>query len=193
MKDKEIIGLTGGIASGKSTVINYCLQHGYTIFSADLIARQLTKKHSPCWQKIVTHFGREILDADEELNRKKLREIIFNCPTEKKIIENILHPEIQAELNKLVSKSLAKKILIEIPLLKNKQKYPYLTKIIYISTSLTHQAERIIERDHCPKEQALAIIRNQPSHEDYRQIADEVILNDGSIDELYLKLAKILL
>jgi dephospho-CoA kinase len=189
---KICIGLTGGIASGKSTVLQYFADKGYLTFSADAIAKQLTMKNASAWRAIVEHFGKQVLQENQELNRKYLRDIIFNDPKQKLWLEKTLHPAIRSQLRTLIAESTATKIITEIPLLTNRNDYPELTHVIAVITPLQQQIQRVMLRDNCTEKQAIAIINNQPSPQNYQDLADYILLNDGNIDELKNKVDDII-
>ena len=181
---KNCIGITGGIASGKSTITQYYAQKGFDVFSADLVAKQLTAKSQPALKEIVQHFGEKVLKEDHEINRAYLREIIFQNLAEKQWLEKLLHPKIRQELHKLVKQSSNQNIVIEIPLLTNRKDYPYINHVIFIDTPLAQQIQRIMQRDQCSQEAALNIIKNQPTKDVYMAVADEIINNDGDLEKL---------
>lgn len=178
------VGLSGNIASGKTSASRLFSALGADVFNADEISRDLTKKNTPAYQKIVNHFGLDITDNDGNLNRPRLRAIIFSNSDERAWLEQLLHPLIRQELADKVSKSTAAYCMAEIPLSIDKQNYPYLNKILIITSPLALQIERIKARDNCAEEQALAIISVQPSIKERLKDADDILVNDGSLDEL---------
>ncbi|WP_133140173.1 dephospho-CoA kinase [Legionella genomosp. 1] len=179
------IGLTGNIASGKSTVINLFKSLGANIIIADDIARELTQSGSPVLETIKAHFGPSVITAGNELNRAALRRIIFDDAKERLWLEALLHP--------LIQKTIAERIawhnsttysVIEIPLLKDRNNYPYLDRILALIANEEVQIARVIARDHCDVAQAKKIIASQPSIEERKAIADDLLINDGNLDEL---------
>jgi dephospho-CoA kinase len=194
------IGLTGNIASGKSTVALLFNQLGVPVFNADTVSKKITLRGSEAYNEIVSHFGPGVLTTpDEQLDRKKLRAIIFSNAKERIWLENLLHPKIRQELEKEVSLCTGPYCVVEIPLLKNKSNYPYINRILVVTSSVSVQVQRIIKRDKCTEEHALAIIATQPSIQERLNSADDTLINDEEISELeraverlhhnYLKLA----
>jgi dephospho-CoA kinase len=179
------IAITGGIASGKSTVATIFKELGAQTFSADVIAKKLVQKDKPALSLIEQHFGKEILLKDGQLNRKQLKEIIFNNSDKKKWLEDLLHPLIRDELRRLCQSSTEKINVVEIPLLAGSEgDYSYIDKIIVCKASITSRIERIIKRDGNTSSQAQAIIDAQPSDEALAEIATDYIDTDQSIEEI---------
>ena len=185
------IGLTGQIASGKSTVAQYFAQKGYKIISADQIAKQLTQQNQPAWHMICEHFGESILQENGELNRKKLRDIILADSEQKQWLEHLLHPIIRAQIKQQICTNPDAHLLVEIPLLKNRKDYPELTHVITILSNEDLKIKRLMQRDHCTYASAKKLLSIQPVETIYRNIADTLIFNNGSRKELRQQLALI--
>lgn len=183
-KNKLIIGLTGGIGSGKSKVCELFSALGICIFNADDIAHDITKVATPCYQKIVSHFGALILKSDKSLDRKKLKEIIFSDPFEKKWLEDLLHPEIWKELQNKVTTAHSPYVILEIPLLVEVKSHPMIDRVLVIDATAKVQIQRIMQRDNLTEEQAKQIIKHQVSAEERLAYADDVIKNDGHLEHL---------
>ena len=179
-----IIGLTGGIGSGKTAVSDSFQALGIDVVDADLASRVVVQKGKPCLLKIAQHFGEDILTKEAELDRAKLREIIFKSEEEKNWLESLLHPaianQIQDELN--ASKS-PYKILVSPLLLETNQK-DFCSKVLAVDVPVETQVERTLKRDGVSKEQVQAIINSQISRNDRLNLADEVIVNDGTLEDL---------
>ena len=179
-----IIGLTGGIGSGKTAVSDSFEALGIDVVDADLASRVVVQKGKPCLLKIAQHFGEDILTKEAELDRAKLREIIFKSEEEKNWLESLLHPaianQIQDELN--ASKS-PYTILVSPPLLETNQK-DFCSKVLVVDVPVETQVERTLKRDGVSKEQVQAIINSQISRNDRLNLADEVIVNDGTLEDL---------
>ncbi len=178
------VGLTGNIACGKSTVAQLFQQLNVPIFNADQVAKELTTKDMPAYQKIISHFGRQVVALDNQLNRRVLRDIIFSNSEERLWLENLLHPLIREELTKKVSQCTAVYCLIEIPLLKNKADYPYIQRVLLVTSPLEIQISRIIKRDQCSRDKALAIIATQPTINERTAQADDTLINDCDLKAL---------
>ncbi len=178
------VGLTGDIASGKTTVAELFSKLGIEVIYADKISRELTQKNSPAYTKIVEHYGHEILKQDEELNRNKLREIIFSAPKERDWLERLLHPLIRHEIKKRVDASITPYCMVEIPLLITKQAYPYINRTLLVCAPTETQISRLMQRDQCNKQQAQAILSTQPDINIRLENADDIIVNDMEMVEL---------
>ena len=186
MKDTLKIGLTGGIASGKSTVCDLFLQLSVEIIDADKISHAITKKDGLAFQEILDHFGTKILGLDGELDRQKLRSLIFNDAAEKRTLEKIIHPKVLNEINQNISDSTASYLIIAVPLMIETGMNKLMDRVLLIDCSIETQVRRLIERDKCTKQQAQSIIENQASLESKRAICDDVIVNEEgtSLDHL---------
>ncbi|STY29374.1 dephospho-CoA kinase [Legionella wadsworthii] len=178
------IGLTGDIGSGKSTVAELFSKMGVDIILADKISKEITQKSKPAYRQIRDFFGPAILQPDQELNRSKLREIIFSNPKKREWLEGILHPLIRQEIKSRVDKSTAPYCMIEIPLLITKKAYPYINRVLLVRSSEETKISRLMERDHCSKQQAKSILSTQPEHSIRQENADDIIINDMDISEL---------
>ncbi|GGI81362.1 dephospho-CoA kinase [Legionella impletisoli] len=178
------VALTGNIASGKSTVAKLFSKRGIDIINADQISRALTQPGEPAFSEILQYFGEAILTAHGELDRSKLRHIIFNDAEKRQWLESLLHPPIRQEIARKVSECNSPYCMIEIPLLPNRKHYPYLDEILYVDARREDQIERVMRRDHCSHEKALAILNIQASIEQHKSLADRILYNNGSLDDL---------
>lgn len=178
------VGLTGNIASGKTTVSQIFAKLGVNIINADTIAKDLTVINQPAYKEIITHFGSELMLENGQLNRRRLREIIFSNAEERKWLENLLHPLIRHKIKEQIDLCTQSYCIIEIPLLTDKKLYPYLNKILVVHASEEVQISRVMNRDHCSKEQAKAILSTQPDMRVRLNNADDVLLNDFGLNEL---------
>ncbi len=201
----KIIGLTGGIGSGKSTISQLFANYGIPTIDTDLIARQVVIPGSVGLQKIRQIFGKTILQEDGTLNRGHLRELIFNDPTAKQQLEAILHPLIQAETESQVA-CLVKKsrtgnplpfVLVAIPLLvegilKQGHKPEYIDEIWVIDSPQEQQIQRACQRDQSTTTQIEKIIAMQASRAQRLAVADRIIHNDGNLEKLKLQVQQIM-
>ncbi len=178
------VGLTGNIATGKSTAAEIFASFGIDVFSADKISKDLTINDPSIYNQIVNHFGDGIKLKDGQLDRRSLRDIIFSNSDERLWLEALLHPAIRHELKKKVALSTSPYCIVEIPLLIDKKAYPYLNAIVVVNSSLENQVSRVTARDHCSKEQALAVITAQPDFNLRLKQADYVLMNDSGYSEL---------
>lgn len=177
-----ILGLTGGIATGKSTVSNFFKSLGITIVDADLIAREVVAPHTPALKEIAKQFGPEILLDNGELNRAKLRQIIFKNESEKSWLNNLLHPIIRQEIVKQLSEAKGPYVILDAPLLLENGLDQLCVKTIVVDISSKQQIERAASRDNVTKEQIIKIIESQMPQAEKLEKADIIIDNSGSIE-----------
>lgn len=174
---KLTIGLTGGIGSGKSTVAKLFAEQGIDVIDADQLAREVTKPHTPALDQIVQHFGKKILN-DHQLDRKQLREVIFNDPKERTWLENLLHPLIRAAMKNKIEKVQSPYCILVIPLLIETKPHPLVKRILVVDVPESLQIKRAMERDQLSLEAVQAVLRSQVSRPQRLQAADDVITND---------------
>ncbi len=186
-----VVGLTGGIGSGKSAVTKIFEGLGVKVVDADVASRQPVMKGEPALKKIAEKFGANILTSEGELDRRKLREIIFNDNSAKDWLENLLHPLIhQILIDDLTSASSSYAILVS-PLLFETNQKDLCSKTIVIDTSEDRQIDRTSKRDNVEVSQVKSIIDSQLDRKSRNELADIIILNDGSLQELEEKVKKI--
>lgn len=174
------VGLTGTIASGKSTVAGYFAEQHIKVINADQLARTLTASSEPAFQAIRQHFGDKIILPNGELDRRQLRHIIVEQPTERYWLEQFLHPLIRQAIQHAINSCCSAYCIIEIPLLTARRDYPYLNRILLVQASSEIQIARIMTRDHCDQTQAVAILAAQPTNDRYQALADDIIVNNGA-------------
>ncbi|WP_446684534.1 dephospho-CoA kinase [Cyanobacterium sp. HL-69] len=181
-----IIGLTGGIATGKSTVSDY-LQNKYQIpvVDADILAREAVKVYSPIYKRIVKRYGSEILLADVSINRARLGEIIFNDESEKLWLEGQIHPYVRQEMEREVKESQAPIMVLSIPLLFEAQMTDLVDEVWVVYADFDTQVARLQRRNGLSKESAIARITSQMPLREKLKRADVVIDNSGNIKDLY--------
>ncbi|MDF1678582.1 MAG: dephospho-CoA kinase [Legionellaceae bacterium] len=177
-----IVILTGTIASGKSTAINFFKAQGIDTISADMIARELTAPNTPALAAIAAHFGQTILTPSGALDRHALRQTIVQHPDERRWLEGYLHPQIRAGIENVLKKTTSPYVLIEVPLITRREDFPYLNHVLLIEIDEALQIERLMLRDNCSKEAALHMIHIQPSKAIRRALADDIIQNDGNVE-----------
>lgn len=185
-----IIGLTGGIGSGKSAAATILKGLGLNIIDLDQISHDLMKQGELGYIEIKKEFGEKYIDTKGAIDRKLLREEIFSSSDLKKRIESILHPIIFEECNKKLNILKHEKyIVLVIPLLYETKNYINLIdESLLIDCDLKTQIERVIKRDSVSKALANRIIKNQMNRQDKQLLADKVILNDGNINHLKTQL-----
>jgi dephospho-CoA kinase len=186
------VALTGGIASGKSTVCSLLEEKGANILDSDLLAREVVKKGEPAWQEIVDHFGKEILGAKGEIERQKLADIVFNDHRERSFLNSVTHPRIfqlmADKLREMENQSDSQKIVIlDIPLLIEANASGLFDYTLVVDASPETQVERLIMDRGSSAEEAWARIRSQAPRPERLQFADFVIINEGNLEDLKLE------
>ena len=184
-----IIGLTGGIASGKSTVSKYLTEKGFKVYDADKIAKDISEKIS-VQKEIVLNFGDKILTEEGKVDRKKLKEIVFADKNKLKKLNAIIHPKVIDFYKELKEKNTDEKIIFDVPLLFESGIDKFCDKILIVISDYDVQLNRIIERDNIDRELASKIIKSQVSNEERIKKADIVIENNTSLEELYEKVER---
>ncbi len=185
------IGLTGGIGSGKSSAADRFSQLGVPIIDADVIAREVVKPGQPALEEIVSTFGDQVLGNDGTLDRARLRDIVFTAPQNRARLESIMHPRIHAQILAQIEQLSAPYCIVVIPLLaESKRNYP-LDRVLVIDIPEALQLERTATRDRQPTSKINAIIQSQASREQRLNLADDIVENSGSLDELYLQIDKL--
>lgn len=180
-----VIGLTGGIASGKTTVANmFRDQFGIEIVDADVIARRVVEKGSIGLEAIHKHFGDEILTAEGELNRAVLRTRIFANEEEKTWVNQLLHPMIRQQMEQDLQRVTSPYALLVVPLLTENNLQHMADRVLVVDVDEETQIERTMSRDKVPMEQAKSILAAQASREQRLAIADDVIKNDAKNPKL---------
>jgi len=178
-----LVGLTGGIASGKSFVANAFEDLGVPVIDADVLARQVVEPGSIGLQQLVRHFGSGILTSNNELDRAALRQIIFDNPEHRETVDTLLHPLIRDRSDQQI-KAIRDQghtyAIYAIPLLVETGQQDRFDRIIVVDVPEEIQISRLLERDGGSKEDALAILAAQASRQDRLAVADNIIDNTGS-------------
>lgn len=194
------IGLTGGIATGKSTVSSMLIRKGALLVDADVIAREVMLPGHPVLAEVATHFGQAILQADGQLDRKKLGEIIFNDPEERLALNRITHPAIRLEIRQQMADYETaypeRLVVVDIPLLYESELQSLFEKVMVVYVPREMQLLRLMERDGITEERAEARLNSQMDIELKKEMADYVIDNSGTladtveqVDKLWDRLA----
>lgn len=203
-----ILGLTGGIASGKSTVSNYLKKNNFIIYDADKIAKEIFEKEE-IKKEIISNFGEDILIRDESgnINREKLKEIVFKNSDKLKILNSIIHPKVYDYFYKIrknnrsplkESKKVDEKnkdernIIFDVPLLFESGINELCDKVLLIVTDFNVQIERIKKRDGLNEDLAKKIIFSQLSNEEKIKKADYIIKNNGTLQEFLEKINELI-
>lgn len=185
-----VVGLTGGIGSGKSTIADLFAKHNVPIIDADIVARDVVAKGSPLLQQIAEHFGTQILLENGELNRGALRERIFHHEQDKIWLNQLLHPAIRAEMQRQLASQTAPYVLFVVPLLIENQLMSFCDRILVIDVSPETQLTRAMARDNNQAELIKQIMQSQVSREQRLSYADDVINNDLPLNENLAELEK---
>ncbi|OCG15323.1 dephospho-CoA kinase [Gilliamella sp. Fer1-1] len=179
-----VVALSGGIASGKSTIANLFAKLGVPIIDADIIARQVVQVGSDALNQIVKHFSQEILLANGELDRSQLREIIFNNDHERLWLNHLLHPIIQQETQKQIARQNSTYVIWVVPLLIENNLHTLADRVLIIDAPISLQLARLIERDNISQSLAEKMIRSQVSLQKRLSYADDIIVNDDNFTSL---------
>ena len=181
------IGLTGGIASGKTTVSDCFKKLGTQVIDADIISHEVTEPSGSAFEEILSEFGSEILDEKGLINRKKMRAIIFNDPSQKKILEEIIHPKVRDEMFQRINKSDDHYLIVSVPLLVETGMHQIMDRNLLVDCSEDTQIERLMHRDKITLNEAKAILKNQASRSDRKKIADDLIVNENNVTLIELE------
>lgn len=194
-----VVGITGGIGSGKTAVSDRLKQLGISVADADVIARAIVAPGQEVLEKISQHFGDSIIQPDGFLDRSALRDLVFRNKNERKWLESVTHPAIIEGCQTVLASSTSEYAVLVLSA--GTGKSPLMNRLLVVDTTAEKQMQRVMERDNNNREQVEAIMQSQLSREDRLTYADDVILNDGSLEVLqqkvdrlhgeYLKLAQI--
>lgn len=186
------VALTGGIASGKSTVCRLLEEKGARILDSDQLAREVVLKETPAWREIVDHFGHDVLGPDGEINRQRLADIVFNDPEQRAFLNRITHSRIfQLMADRLhdleVEPTGEKVVILDIPLLIETKVGGIFDYIIVVDADPEVQVERLVMDRSTSAEEAWSRIRSQAPRAERLEFADFVIQNEGSLEDLRLE------
>ena len=179
-----VIGLTGGIGSGKTAVSDRFAKRGIPVVDADVLSRVLVAPGQPALMEIETTFGSRVISANGELNRKVLGEIVFSSSAQRRELEAILHPRIRAAMQSKLRGLQAPYALVVIPLLLETGQEQTVDRILLVDTPMDLQRERIRARDGFSHERIERILAAQTSRKDRLHAADDVIVNDQDLQHL---------
>ena len=182
-----IIGLTGGIGSGKSAVANFFQDEGITVIDADELAREVIDKNSPGYKSIVDYFGSKIIDSNGLIDRAFLRKEAFDDDKKKKVLESIIHPLVKDLMTKRIATSNSVYSIIMVPLIFETNSMSNYNRILVIDCDPKIQLERATLRDNNSNEQIQKIIDSQCLREERLSIANDVIPNNDSLENLKVR------
>ncbi len=183
----RVVGLTGGIGSGKTAVADHFQRLGITVVDADLASRQVVEPGQPALAAIAEHFGQAILQADGTLDRAALRERIFQDPAERHWLETLLHPRIGEVLLAGLAAATSPYAILVSPLLFEAGQATLVDRVLLVDAPEALQLERTMARDQNSAEQVQAIIKAQASRAERQARADDILVNDGSLEDLLKK------
>ena len=186
-----IIGLTGGIGSGKSTVTQLFADFSIPIIDADVIAHQITQPNQPALKLIAENISNETINNDGSLNRDKLRALIFSQPHQKQQLENLLHPLVYAEIAAQIAELNTAYCIVSVPLLIETQKTQMVDRVLVIDCSEQQQIQRVMQRSQLTKAQVHAIMATQASRAQRQAVADDIIDNSNSFIHLAEQVKKL--
>jgi len=198
------VGLTGGVASGKTTVSQILKEEGAYLIDADQIARELVEPRRPAWREITRAFGKEILQNNGTLHRKRLGAIAFSDPLKRRLLNQILHPRIRREMLRQ-ARQIGRKdpqaiVIFDVPLLVETGFHQEMDRVVVVTSTKRQQMERLKKRAGMREEETRRIIASQMGIEKKVKVADFVIRNEGSLRqtrhrarELYQELKRIAL
>jgi dephospho-CoA kinase len=185
MNPRLRIGLTGGIASGKSTVTQRFDELGVPVIDADVSARNVVERGKPGLEQVVRRFGPGVLDAHGNLDRPALRALIFNDSGSRQALDAILHPLIRADMEQQAATATGPYLVMAIPLLvEGGRAHDRVDRVLVVDVDEALQLQRVQARDGCSADQARAILASQASREARLAAADDVLRNSGSVADL---------
>lgn len=186
-----ILGLTGGIGSGKSAVAQYFVEQGVHLVDADHAARWVVEPGRPALAKIAEHFGSEVLQADGQLDRAALRARVFTDADERRWLEALLHPLIGQEIMQYLARAESPYAILVSPLLIESGQYRLTQRVLVVDAPEQLQVQRTMQRDHTSAEQVQAILKAQASREERLRHADDVLVNDRDLPWLQAEVERL--
>ena len=179
-----IIGLTGGIGSGKSAAANFFQNQGVTVIDADDLAREAIEINTPGYKSIVDYFGSRIIGANGLIDRASLRKEVFDDDEKKKVLESIIHPLVRDLMTERITMAQSSYSIVMVPLIFETNSTSSYNRILVIDCDPSLQLERATARDNNSKDQIQKIIDTQCSREERLSIANDVIPNNDSLNDL---------
>ena len=186
-----IVGLTGGIGSGKSVAGEYFIELGIDVIDADHVSKNILDKNTKAKDLFIKKFGKKFLDKNNNIDRDLLRAEIFIDKDKKDLLESIIHPIVRDEITEFINKSDSIYKIIMVPLIYETNSKDFYDKIVVIDSDENNQIERASQRDNKSRDDIMNIINNQASREQRNTIADEIILNNSTLDDLKNKIIKV--
>ena len=181
MDESKKIGLTGGIASGKTTVSDCFKKVGAQVIDADVISHDVTKPDGSAFNEIISSFGSDILDENGFIDRKKMSSIIFNDMSKKEMLEKIIHPKVREEIFTAINQTNEHYLIISVPLLVETGMNQIMDRTLVVDCSENTQIERLMHRDKITFDEAKSIMVNQALRSDRQKVADDLIVNEKNV------------
>lgn len=186
-----IVGLTGGIGSGKSAAANFFVELGVDLIDADDLAKNVLNKNSKGYELFINEFGEQYLDNDKNIDRDLLRKTIFIDSDKKNKLENIIHPQVRFGIEEFIKSSKSDYCIVVVPLIYETKSSSYYDRILVIDCDEEIQINRSAIRDNTENKEIKKIISKQASREERLSIADDVILNNRTLDSLKEEVIKL--
>ncbi len=190
-----VVGLTGGIASGKSTVSRFLREAGIPVICADELARKAVEQGSPGLEEIRRVFGDEVLDTDGNLDRKAVGKIVFNDEAKRKALESVIHPQVAKEERRILAELEGQGNLIavvDVPLLYETGWQSHFDLVVVVYVPRNTQEERLTDRDRISREEAAARIGAQMPIQEKKEMADRIVDNTGDLAHTYAQVQRLL-
>lgn len=185
------IGLTGGIGSGKTAVSDRFAELGVPVIDTDVLARELVEPGEPALDRLAEMFGNDILQADGRLDRERLRALVFSNPGAKKRLESIMHPAIRDELQKRAETLESPYCVIVVPLLVETNFQEMVDRVLVVDAPREQRICWVMERNGMTRSDVEQIMESQASSEERARVADDIIDNDGTLEELRRKVDRL--
>ena len=186
-----IVGLTGGIGSGKSVAGDFFIELGIDVIDADHVSKNILDDNESAKKLFLEHFGEKFIDNNNNVDRALLRDEIFKNEDKKEALESIIHPLVREEIFNFIENSNSVYKIIMVPLIYETNSQDFYDKIVVVDCKEENQIIRASKRDNKTKNDIINIMKNQASSEERMSIADEVIKNDSSLDDLKKQVIKV--
>ena len=186
-----IVGLTGGIGSGKSVAGDFFIELGIDVIDADHVSKNILDDNESAKKLFLEHFGEKFIDKNNNVDRALLRDEIFKNEDKKETLESIIHPLVREEIFNFIENSNSVYKIIMVPLIYETNSQDFYDKIVVVDCKEENQIIRASKRDNKTKNDIINIMKNQASSDERMSIADEVIKNDSSLDDLKKQVIKV--
>ncbi len=186
-----IVGLTGGIGSGKSVAGDFFIELGIDVIDADHVSKNILDDNESAKKLFLEHFGEKFIDKNNNVDRALLRDEIFKNEDKKEALESIIHPLVREEIFNFIENSNSVYKIIMVPLIYETNSQDFYDKIVVVDCNEENQIIRASKRDNKTKNDIINIMKNQASSDERMSIADEVIKNDSSLDDLKKQVIKV--